>query len=124
MRKRSLRKHWNLPLQRIPRHSRARSKRQRRVTSRLIPQRWHLRDPAMAHEIDKRYGGPFNKTTESYKRRALKGPTYVPIRFMPTYLDKQAFPRKNPRFPPNEDDYIRKKPKLDDRAPFEAETFQ
>ena len=78
----------------------------------------------MAHEIDTRYGDQFHKKTKSLKRRALECPTYMLILLTPICLDKQAIPRLFPGLPPNEDDYIRKKQRFDERTPFEAETFQ
>jgi len=78
----------------------------------------------MAHAIDEHYGGAFNTKIGSFKWGALGDPTFLPRPLPPTYLNKQAIPMMNPGFPPNEDDPIRKKQKLDYWFPFEAENFQ
>ena len=124
MRKRSLRKHSNLP---PPANSRALS-----CEIKTAATCDHSPHPAAVASQRTCYGtrdrqtlrGPFNTKIEPFKRRALKRSTYVPIRSTPANLDKQAIPRMIPGFPPNEDDSIRKKQKLDDRTPFDAETFQ
>jgi hypothetical protein len=74
-------------------------------------EQWLRKDPAMQRSQDKRHWDPFSKKTESFKRRALRNPIYVPAQFGPAYLGKQTILR----FPPNDDEYILKKQKLDDR---------
>ena len=74
-------------------------------------EQWLRRDPAMERSQDKRHWDHFSKKIESFKRRALRNPIYVPAQFGSAYLDKQTILR----FRANDDEYILKKQKLDDR---------
>jgi hypothetical protein len=117
MRKRTSTKHPSLFIHRVQRHSLSRLRRHQGVDIDLIVELWLRRDPAME---DKRHWDPFSKKMESFKRRALRNPIYVPAQISSAYLEKQTILR----FRANDDEYILKKQKLDDRnAPFRAESI-
>jgi hypothetical protein len=119
MRKRPLTNHPSPLLHRVQRHSLLRLKRHRGVDVNLIVEQWLRRDPAMQHSQDKRHWDPFSRKMD-FKRRALRNPIYVPAQFGRAYLDKQTILR----FRPNDDEYILKKQKLDDRnTPLRAESI-
>jgi hypothetical protein len=107
-------------LHRVQGHSLSRLKRHRGVDINFIVEQWLRRDPAMERSQDKRHWDPLSKKIESFKRRALRNPIYIPAQFEPAYLDKQTILR----FRATDDEYILKKQKLDDRnTPIRAENI-